>query len=60
MNWFPGLILRLAHMGPWGPVIFIAAYVGASVILDGRVQHAVLLEIFTESGIGTLIGAEIP
>ena len=34
--------------------------VGASVILDGRIQHAVLLEIFTESGIGTLIGAEIP
>ena len=30
--------------------------VGASVILDGRVPHAVLVELFTESGIGTLIG----
>ncbi len=30
--------------------------VEASVILDGRVPHAILLELFTESGIGTLIG----
>jgi acetylglutamate kinase len=29
--------------------------VRAAVILDGRVKHAVLLEIFTESGAGTLI-----
>ncbi|HZH26531.1 MAG TPA: acetylglutamate kinase [Azospirillaceae bacterium] len=29
--------------------------VGAAVILDGRVPHAVLLEIFTEGGVGTLI-----
>ncbi|MAU41051.1 MAG: acetylglutamate kinase [Kordiimonas sp.] len=29
--------------------------VGASVIIDGRVEHAVLLEIFTEHGAGTLI-----
>ena len=29
--------------------------VGASVILDGRVQHALLLELFTEHGVGTLI-----
>ncbi|MDH3472549.1 MAG: acetylglutamate kinase [Rhodospirillales bacterium] len=29
--------------------------VGAAVILDGRVAHAMLLEIFTEHGIGTLI-----
>ncbi len=27
----------------------------ASVILDGRVEHAILLEIFTERGAGTLI-----
>jgi acetylglutamate kinase len=26
-------------------------------ILDGRVQHAVLIEIFTDEGIGTMIGA---
>jgi acetylglutamate kinase len=31
--------------------------VGAAVILDGRVPHAVLLELFTPSGAGTLIKA---
>jgi len=31
--------------------------VKGAVILDGRVKHAVLLEIFTESGAGTLIRA---
>ncbi len=30
--------------------------VGAVAILDGRVSHAVLLELFTELGAGTLIG----
>lgn len=30
--------------------------VSASVILDGRVPHALLLEIFTEHGVGTLVG----
>ncbi|HET8728238.1 MAG TPA: acetylglutamate kinase [Alphaproteobacteria bacterium] len=30
--------------------------VAASVILDGRVPHALLLEIFTDGGAGTLIG----
>ena len=29
--------------------------VEAVVILDGRVPHAVLLELFTEHGVGTLI-----
>lgn len=29
--------------------------VGSSHIIDGRVQHAVLLEIFTDDGVGTLI-----
>ena len=29
--------------------------VEASVILDGRVPHAILLELFTEHGVGTLI-----
>jgi len=29
--------------------------VKSSVIIDGRVQHAVLLELFTDEGIGTLI-----
>ena len=29
--------------------------VEAAVILDGQVPHAVLLELFTEHGVGTLI-----
>ena len=29
--------------------------VSAAVILDGRVAHAMLLEIFTDRGLGTLI-----
>jgi uncharacterized membrane protein YdjX (TVP38/TMEM64 family) len=33
MNWLAGLILRLAHLGPWGPVIFIGAYIAASITL---------------------------
>lgn len=32
--------------------------VEAAVILDGRVPHTMLLEIFTESGTGTLIRAD--
>ena len=32
--------------------------VDASVILDGRVPHALLLEIFTEGGAGTMIGRD--
>lgn len=32
--------------------------VSASVILDGRVPHALLLELFTRHGVGTLIGRE--
>ena len=31
--------------------------VEAAVILDGRVPHALLLELFTEHGAGTLIRA---
>ncbi|MCY1336936.1 Acetylglutamate kinase [compost metagenome] len=29
--------------------------VNAAHIIDGRVPHAVLLEIFTDTGVGTLI-----
>ena len=29
--------------------------VSAAVIVDGRVKHAILLELFTEHGAGTLI-----
>ncbi len=32
--------------------------VGSTHIIDGRVPHAVLLEIFTDSGVGTLITAD--
>jgi len=32
--------------------------VKAAVILDGRIPHVLLLELFTEHGAGTLIGAE--
>ncbi len=31
--------------------------VGAAHIIDGRVEHALLLEIFTDAGVGTLIKA---
>ncbi|MCB1741199.1 MAG: acetylglutamate kinase [Gammaproteobacteria bacterium] len=33
----------------------LAAGVGAATILDGRVEHAVLLEVLTSSGVGTMI-----
>lgn len=33
----------------------VAAGVGGVHIVDGRVEHAVLLEIFTDAGVGTLI-----
>jgi len=36
----------------------VEAHVDAAVVLDGRVAHALLLEIFTEHGVGTLIRAE--
>jgi acetylglutamate kinase len=36
----------------------IEAGVEAAVIIDGRVPHALLLELFTEHGAGTLIRAE--
>jgi len=29
-------------------------------IIDGRVKHAILLELFTDSGVGTLITADAP
>jgi acetylglutamate kinase len=29
--------------------------VGAAHILDGRVPHALLLEVFTDAGIGTMV-----
>ena len=38
-------------------VAAVGAGVGAAVILDGRVPHAMLLEIFTRAGAGTLVRA---
>ena len=35
----------------------VAAGVGSVQIIDGRVEHAVLLELFTDQGVGTLIRA---
>ncbi len=35
----------------------VTAGVGAAVVLDGRVPHAMLLEIFTNEGAGTLVRA---
>jgi acetylglutamate kinase len=34
----------------------VAQGVEGAVILDGRLSHAILLELFTDGGIGTLIG----
>lgn len=34
----------------------VASGVSAAHIIDGRVEHALLLEVFTDSGIGTAIG----
>ena len=33
----------------------VKAGVNSAHIIDGRVEHAVLLEIFTNEGVGTLI-----
>jgi acetylglutamate kinase len=38
----------------------VAAGVEAAVVLDGRVPHAILLEIFTEGGFGTQIRRAAP
>ena len=41
-----------------GCIEVVEAGVEAVVIIDGRVQHCVLLELFTEHGVGTLVGQE--
>ena len=35
----------------------VAKGVEGAVIIDGRVPHALLLELFTEHGVGTLVKA---
>ena len=37
----------------------VQAGVGTAHIIDGRVQHAVMLEIFTDEGVGTLIRSRV-
>ena len=32
-HWLTVLVVRLAHLGPWGPVLFIAIYIAAAVTL---------------------------
>jgi acetylglutamate kinase len=41
-----------------GCIDVVDAGVEAVVILDGRVPHCVLLELFTEHGVGTLVGSK--
>jgi acetylglutamate kinase len=41
-------------------VTAIEGGVDAAVILDGRIRHAMLLEIFTRQGAGTLVRAALP
>mgnify|MGYP003394221190 CR=1 FL=1 len=42
-----------------GCIEVVEAGVEAVVILDGRVPHCVLLELFTEHGVGTLVGGKM-
>jgi len=42
-----------------GCIEVVEAGVEAVVILDGRVPHCVLLELFTEHGVGTIIGRKV-
>jgi acetylglutamate kinase len=56
----PGLISDGTAAGGMIPKLETAAHsvnhgVGAAVILDGRAPHALLMELFTEHGAGTLI-----
>jgi len=32
--------------------------VGKATVIDGRVRHCLLLEIFTDAGVGTLVRAD--
>ena len=48
---------RRSHTGPVLARVRSATLSGveAATILDGRVPHALLLEIFTEAGVGTMV-----
>ena len=56
----PELIADGTAAGGMIPKLETAAHsvnhgVGAAVILDGRAPHALLMELFTEHGAGTLV-----
>ncbi len=36
----------------------VVAGVGSAHILDGRVPHVLLLELFTDAGVGTMVQAD--
>lgn len=38
----------------------LAAGVGRTHIIDGRVPHSMLLEVFTDKGLGTLVSQDVP
>ena len=42
-----------------GCIEVVEAGVEAVVILDGRVAHCVLLELFTEHGVGTMVAGKL-
>lgn len=42
-----------------GCIAVVEAGVEAVVIIDGRIPHCVLLELFTEHGVGTLVGSAL-
>lgn len=41
-----------------GIVTALRAGVGSAHILDGRLRHALLLELFTDKGVGTMVGPD--
>jgi acetylglutamate kinase len=43
-----------------GCIEVVEAGVEGVAIIDGRVPHCVLLELFTEHGVGTLVGQRVP
>ena len=52
------LIRSIVRRNPDACIAAVEADVSQVHILDGRIQHSLLLEIFTPEGIGTMITAE--
>ena len=53
-----GAVQALTSGGAETAIDAVEAGVHAAVILDGRIPHVLLLELFTEHGAGTMITAE--